>query len=167
MIAVCPDRFTDSNANLICKELGRDKAVDWFGISDQNADLKIDDGKINTHLRLEEMLCNPDANDVNNCTYVFNLRLGVCAGLELSTIEENRNAKIPRINDQHVVIVCNPKPGELSNTTTKLVLPLNYSTNRALFICIQGTKINTAIKTHSNRIETYNLKIIALNSRYE
>ena len=114
IVTVCPGRFTDSNANLICKVLGYEKSVDWFGISASNTLNMLSYNMSSPYMVLKEMSCLPGANDLNDCTYDFSKNLDVCARVELVryasgkiTATENENV--------HVVTICNPKPGQYIN----------------------------------------------------
>ena len=86
------DKFSDNAANLICKELGFQHAVDWIDIyiPKDDQDLLM----LDSYIVLSSLHCGDTVDKFDNC--LFNVI--------------SRNSRVLPF----MILSCNPKPGELS-----------------------------------------------------
>lgn len=89
---MCPLRFTETSANVICRELGFKHAVDWFEISDN----KFPGARyFGNRVVLSNVSCEHDDDSFGECDYT------VMMGTQCNSWH----------NNLFLAIVCNPEPG--------------------------------------------------------
>ena len=81
------DEFSDNAANLICKELGFQHAVDWIDFLDKDANSF-------SYIVLSSLHCGDTVEKFDNC--LFN-------------VSSKFSSELP-----FMILSCNPKPGEFS-----------------------------------------------------
>ena len=100
----------ESHAHLICRQLGHERAVDWFGIPVDGYGSLLEDSKFDYDMMLNKMTCPPGTNDLKNCTYQFYkcANINHCGACSQFTItREKPPTRLPAF----LALVCNPKPG--------------------------------------------------------
>ena len=96
---VAADKFSDKAANLICQELGFQRAVDWVhyhvvGLTDEY-----------DWLLLSDLYCEDQAGQFADCIYGMTL---------IKKHDKNPFTSAISRNLSHIMLSCNPAPGEIS-----------------------------------------------------
>ena len=121
-ILIIAETFSDIAANLICRDLGFEHAIDWVDYVDRGQRYYRKTGyfmnfTFEYYMLLSDLHCGDEANTFGDCSYNMTM------------------VNFPNSELHYIILSCNPAPG---NTLTVLYIKLKVVNKNCNYSCLKN-----------------------------